>query len=33
LAAKELMANSWRYYKKFNIWLKRVSQATVDSSN
>lgn len=33
LAAKELMANSWRYYDKFSIWLKRNSQATIDANN
>jgi hypothetical protein len=27
------MANSWRYYKKFNIWLKRNSQANIDPNN
>ena len=33
LAAKELMANSWRYYNKFSIWLKRNSQANIDPNN
>ncbi len=33
LAAKELMSNSWRYYDKFSIWLKRNSQATIDANN
>lgn len=30
LAAKELMKNSWRFYKKFNIWLRRNSTPTFD---
>jgi len=30
LVAKELMKNSWRFYKKFNIWLRRNSTPTFD---
>lgn len=30
LAAKELMKNEWRFYKKFNIWLQRNSTPTFD---
>ena len=30
LAAKELMKNSWRFYKKFSIWLRRNANPTFD---
>ncbi len=32
LAARELMRRSWRFYKRFNIWLKRINEATLDGN-
>ena len=33
LAAKQLMKHSWRFYKKFNIWLRRNSAPSVDNQD
>lgn len=33
LAAKELMKNSWRFYKKFSIWLRRNANPTFDGAD